>query len=104
MDATTYSVGEVVQFFLVNKGSEIKGCDYAHPAYTIYSLSPDGSRLPVSASDPIRAYRTVMSEGEPASATGPFSLDTGKISPGKYLIRFDCGNNVGREFENIARP
>jgi hypothetical protein len=104
MDATTYSVGEVVQFFLVNKGSEIKGCDYAHPAYTIYSLSPDGSRLPVSASDPIRAYRTVMSEGEPASATGPFSLDTGKISPGKYLIRFDCGNNVAREFEIIARP
>jgi hypothetical protein len=104
MDATTYSVGEVVQFYLVNKGSEIKGCDYAHPSYTIYSLSPNGSRLPVSTSDPIRAYRTVMSEGEPASATGPFSFDTGKISPGRYLIRYDCGNNVAREFEIMARP
>jgi len=104
MDATTYSVGEVVQFYLVNKGSEIKGCDYAHPSYTIYSLSPNGSRLPVSTSVPIRAYRTVMSEGEPASATGPFSFDTGKISPGRYLIRYDCGNNVAREFEIMARP
>ena len=103
MDATAYSVGEVVQFYLVNKGSEINGCDYAHPAYTIYSLSPDGSRLPVSASDPIRAYRTVMSGSEPASATGPFSLDTAKLSPGTYLIRFDCGNNVAREFEIMTR-
>jgi len=103
MDATAYSVGEVVEFYLVNKGPEIKGCDYAHPAYTIYSQSPDGSRLPVSGSDPIRAYRTVMSESEPASATGPFSLDTGKLSSGRYLIRFDCGNNVAREFEIMAR-
>jgi hypothetical protein len=104
MDATTYSVGEVVEFYLVNKGSEIKGCDYAHPAYTIYSLSPDGSRTPVSASDPARAYRTIMSVGEPASATGPFSLDTSKLSAGRYLIRFDCGKNVAREFEIMVRP
>ncbi|MFA5266686.1 MAG: hypothetical protein WC379_01845 [Methanoregula sp.] len=104
MDATTYSVGEVVEFFLVNKGPEIKGCDYAHPAYTIYSQSPDGSRIPVSASDPARAYRTIMSGSEPASATGPFSLDTSKLSAGNYLIRFDCGNNVAREFKIMARP
>jgi hypothetical protein len=103
MDATTYSVGEVVQFYLVNKGPEITGCDYAHPAYTIYHLSPDGTRLEVSANDPNRSYITVISLSEPGSATGPFSLDTRKLSPGRYLIRFDCGNSVAREFVIMAR-
>jgi hypothetical protein len=97
MDATVYTPGEVVEFYLVNKGAEIKGCDYAHPTYTIYHLSPDGTRLEIAKNDPIRAYRTVMT-ADPASATGPFSLDTGKLSPGRYLIRFDCGNNVSRDF------
>ena len=103
MDATVYTVGEVVLFSLVNKGSEIKGCDYAHPTYTIYHLSPDGTRLEVSKNDPVRSYRTVMSIGDPGSATGPFSLDTSKLSPGRYLIRFDCGNNVSRDFVIQAR-
>jgi hypothetical protein len=102
LDATSYTVGEVVQFYLVNKGAEITGCDYAHPIYTIYHLSPDGTRLAVSAGDPARAYRTVMSV-EPSTATGPFSLDTSKLSPGRYLIRFDCGNNVARDFVIQAR-
>lgn len=101
MDATTYSVGEVVQFFLVNKGPEISGCDYSHPAYTVYHLSPTGTRLPIAASDPARSYMTVISD--PNSATGPFSLDTRKLSPGRYLIRFDCGNNVAREFVIMSR-
>ncbi|MDD1681944.1 MAG: hypothetical protein LUQ35_10055, partial [Methanoregula sp.] len=96
MDATTYSVGEVVQFYLVNKGPEISGCDYAHPAYTVYHLSPTGTRLPIATYDPARSYMTVISD--PNSATGPFSLDTRKLSPGRYLIRFDCGNHVAREF------
>jgi hypothetical protein len=102
LDATVYTVGEVVQFYLVNKGSEIKGCDYAHPTYTIYHLSPDGTRLEVSKNDPVRSYRTVMT-ADPSSATGPFSLDTSKLSPGRYLIRFDCGNNVSRDFVIQAR-
>lgn len=101
MDATTYSVGEVVQFFLVNKGPEISGCDYAHPPYTVYHLSPTGTRLPIAASDPARSYMTIISD--PHSATGPFSLDTRKFSPGRYLIRFDCGNNVAREFVIMSR-
>ena len=101
MDATTYSVGEVVQFYLVNKGPEISGCDYAHPAYTVYHLSPTGTRLPIATYDPARSYMTVISD--PNSATGPFSLDTRKLSPGRYLIRFDCGNNVAREFVIMSR-
>lgn len=101
MDATTYSVGEVVQFYLVNKGPEISGCDYAHPAYTVYHLSPTGTRLPIATYDPARRYMTVISD--PNSATGPFSLDTRKLSPGRYLIRFDCGNNVAREFVIMSR-
>jgi len=44
---------------------------------------------------------TVISD--PNSATGPFSLDTRKLSPGRYLIRFDCGNNVTREFVIMSR-
>lgn len=102
MDAIVYKVGEVVQFYLVNKGPEISGCDYAHPAYTVYHLSPDRTRLAVATQDPNRSYTTVMSE-DPGSATGPFSLDTGRLSAGRYLIRFDCGNNVGREFVLLAR-
>jgi hypothetical protein len=101
MDATTYSVGEVVQFYLVNKGPEISGCDYAHPAYTVYHLSPTGTRLPIATGDPARSYMTVISD--PNSATGPFSLDTRKLSQGRYLIRFDCGNNVAREFVMMSR-
>jgi len=102
MDANVYKVGEVVLFYLVNRGPEIRGCDYSHPAYSVYHLSPDGTRLVVSTSDPNRSYTTVMS-GDPGSSTGPFSLGTGRLSPGRYLIRFDCGNNVGREFVLLAR-
>jgi hypothetical protein len=102
MDATTYSVGEVVQFYLVNKGSEIKGCDYAHPPYTVYLRLPDDSRRTIASGNPARSYLTVISEGEIASSTGPFSLDTSKLTPGRYIIRFDCGNNVAREFMIMA--
>ena len=102
MDATTYSVGEVVQFYLVNKGSEIKGCDYSHPPYTIYLHLPDDTRRVIASGDPTRSYLTVISDGEIASSTGPFSLDTRKLTPGRYIIRFDCGNNVAREFVIMA--
>jgi hypothetical protein len=98
MDAIVYTVGEVVQFYLVNKGPDIHGCDYSHPAYTIFHLSPDGTRLKVSSYDPNRSYNMVISGDEPGSATGPFSLDTRRLVPGRYLIRFDCGNNVSRDF------
>jgi hypothetical protein len=103
MDATVYTPGEVVQFYLVNKSPEITGCTYSHPAYTVYHLSPDGTRLSVSTNDPNRSYITLITEGEPGSATGPFSLDTRRLSPGRYLIRFDCGNNVSRDFVIQAR-
>ena len=102
MDATTYSVGEVVQFYLVNKGSEIKGCDYAHPPYTIFLRLPDDTRRVIASGDPARSCLTVISEGEIASSTGPFSLDTRKLTPGRYIIRFDCGNRVAREFVIMA--
>jgi len=101
MDSTTYAVGEVVQFYLVNKGPEISGCDYAHPPYTVYHLSPTGTRLRVSEGDPARSYMTVISD--PDTATGPFSLDTRRLSAGRYIIRFDCGNNVSREFAIMSR-
>lgn len=101
LDATSYSLGEVVQFYLVNKGPEIDGCDFAHPPYTVYHLSPTGVRLPVATGDPSRSYMTVMTD--PDSATGPFSLNTGKLSAGRYLIRFDCGRNVAREFVIMSR-
>ena len=101
MDATTYAVGEVVQFYLVNKGPEIAGCDYAHPPYTVYHLSPAGIRLKVATGDPARSYMTVISD--PYTATGPFSLDTHRLSAGRYVIRFDCGNNVSREFVIMSR-
>jgi hypothetical protein len=102
MDATTYSVGEVVQFYLVNKGSEIKGCDYTHPPYTVYLRMPDNTRRAIASGNPARSYLTVISEEEIASSTGPFSLDTSKLTQGRYIIRFDCGNNVAREFMIMA--
>jgi len=71
----------------VLQGSEISGCDYAHPAYTVYHLSPTGTRLPIATYDPARRYMTVISD--PNSATGPFSLDT--------------RNNVAREFVIMSR-
>lgn len=103
MDATVYKVGEVVLFYLVNRGPEISGCNVTHPAYSVYHLSPDGTRLKVATHDPTRAFMTVISREDPGSSTGPFSLDTSRLSPGRYLIRFDCGNNVGREFMLLAR-
>ena len=102
MSSTVYTAGEVVEFYLVNRGSEIKGCDYSRPAYTIYQLFPDGTRRKVSGSDPGRSYRVVISGGEPASSTGPFTFNSAGLVPGRFLIRFDCGNNVAREFVIMA--
>ena len=102
MDSTVYSAGEVVEFYLVNRGSEIKGCDYSRPAYTIYQLFPDGTRRKVSGSEPGRSYRVVIYEGEPTSSTGPFTFNTAGLVPGRFLIRFDCGNNVAKEFVIMA--
>jgi hypothetical protein len=103
MDATSYSVGEIVRFYLVNKGPEIDGCDYTHPPYTVYHLSPTGTRFEVSKSDPARFSTTTIVGDEPGTATGPFSIDTQRLSAGRYIIRFDCGNNVSREFVLKAR-
>ena len=103
MDATIYKAGEVVEFYLVNKGPEITGCSYTHPTYTIYRLFRDGTREKVSSEDPARSYLTVISGDEIASSTGPFTLGTASLIPGRYLIRFDCGNNVAREFILYAK-
>lgn len=98
LDETTYAVGEVVRFYLVNKGPEIRGCDYAHPSWTIYHISAEGARFNVSTSDPGRTTTNTIIEGEIATATGPFSLDTGRLGPGRYVIQFTCGGNISREF------
>jgi len=103
MDATIYKAGEVVEFYLVNKGPEITGCSYTHPTYTVYRLFRDGTREKVSSEDPARSYLTVISSDEIASSTGPFTLATASLIPGRYLIRFDCGNNVAREFILYAK-
>jgi hypothetical protein len=103
MDATLYKAGEVVEFYLVNKGPEITGCSYTHPTYTIYRLFRDGTREKISSEDPNRSYLTVISKDEIASSTGPFTLGTASLIPGRYLIRFDCGNNVAREFILYAK-
>jgi hypothetical protein len=103
MDATIYKAGDVVEFYLVNRGPEITGCSYTHPTYTIYRLFRDGTREKVSSEDPDRSYLTVISGDEIASSTGPFTISTASLIPGRYLIRFDCGNNVAREFILYAK-
>jgi hypothetical protein len=103
MDATSYVTGEVVRFYLVNKGPEIAGCSYTRPPYTVYRQYPDGTRTQVAKSDPSRSYSMTIIAGEPGSATGPLSVDTRKMPPGRYLIIFDCGNNVAREFMILPR-
>jgi hypothetical protein len=103
MDATSYTTGEVVRFYLVNKGPEITGCSFSHPPYTVYSLSQIGTRTKVAESDPSWSYSMVIIANEPGSATGPLSVDTRRLVPGRYLIRFDCGNNVAREFVILPR-
>jgi len=102
MDAETYNAGDVVQFYLVNRGTEIKGCDYAQPAFTIYQIYPDGTRRKVSGNIPGISYQVVMT-GDPGSATGPLNFNTAGMVPGRYLIRFDCGNNVAKEFVIYAK-
>jgi hypothetical protein len=103
MDATLYKAGEVVQFYLVNKGPEITGCSFTHPAYTVYRELQDGTRQKIASDDPSRSYPMVIAKEEVASSTGPFTLDTARLIPGRYLIRFDCGNNVAREFILYAK-
>ena len=102
MDAETYNAGDIVQFYLVNRGAGITGCDYARPAFTIYQIFPDGTRRKVSGNIPGISYRAVMT-GDPGSATGPLSFNTAGMVPGRYLIRFDCGSNVAREFVIYAK-
>jgi len=102
MDAETYNAGDVVQFYLVNRGAEIKGCDYAQPAFTIYQIFPDGTRRKVSGNIPGISYQVVMT-GDPGTATGPLTFNTAGMVPGRYLIRFDCGNNVAKEFVIYAK-
>ena len=102
MDAETYNAGDIVEFYLVNRGEEIKGCDFAQPAFSIFQLFPDGTRRKVSGNIPGISYRAVMT-ADPGSATGPLSFNTAGMVPGRYLIRFDCGNNVAREFVIYAK-
>jgi hypothetical protein len=102
IDASSYAVGEVVQFYLVNKGPGITGCNYTHPSWTAYHISPAGTKFIVATGDPSRSYMTNILEGEIATATGPMSLDTNRLGAGRYMIQFDCGNNMSREF--VLRP
>lgn len=102
MDADFYNAGDIVEFYLVNRGDEIKGCDHAQPAFSVYQIFQDGTRRKVAGNIPGIIYRATMTD-EPSTATGPLTFNSAGMLPGRYLIRFDCGDNVAREFVIYAK-
>lgn len=94
MDADVFNVGEVVEFYMINEGSEILTCANWQPSYSVLLLLDNGTRQRVADSGVVQP---AISYIKPGSVTPHYRIETTGWEPGRYLIRFDC-NAVSREF------
>lgn len=94
MDSDVYNQGEVVEFYVVNKGTETLTCANV-PTYRVFSQNENGTwdYLP-DIGPPMYPRISYMKPGE---IIPPMRFATAGWIPGRYRIVFDCG--IMREFE-----
>jgi len=94
MESDVYNQGEVIEFYVVNEGSESLLCDYI-PTFGVSQRMDDGSwrLLPESSQTASGGLR----DWKPGEVSRTFRFATTGWMPGRYRIVFDCG--IMREFE-----
>jgi hypothetical protein len=97
MDANTYNQGEVIEFYLINSGSERLRCGSINPYFSVsYKLeNGDWGYAPREPGPleaiPIQPMPTYMKPGE---STPVYRLITNDWKPGLYRISFNCNRPV----------
>jgi hypothetical protein len=98
MDSDVYNQGEVIEFSVINEGSETLACWSTIPYFHIYrqigtwELQPEYTGFKAS-------YEFYLQPGE---STPSRQFSTADRPPGHYKIVTECG--VSREFEIRAAP
>ncbi len=93
MSSDIYIQGEVIEFNIVNGGSESLMCRHTLPPYSLYRQT--GSWEPVI--KPTGTQTSWGSELKPGDSTQVQQLSTAYLTPGHYKLATGCG--VSREFE-----
>jgi hypothetical protein len=95
MDSDVYNQGEVVEFYVVNKGTDTLTCANNPPSYFIFFRNENGTweYLP-EVGPPMLPQILYLKPGVTLPAR---RFVTTGWRPGRYRIVFDCG--IRREFE-----
>ena len=94
MDADVYNQGEVIEFYLINEGSEKLACANTPPSFGIYhQLNYSWEFL----TEQVETVAPGFSHLEPGESTRVRRIITTTWTPGRYKIVSDCG--ISREFE-----
>jgi hypothetical protein len=95
MDADVYNVGEIVEFYMVNQGSEPLPCYNSPITFRVYRHNENNTwDLQPEPQETVTDYLVYMKPGE---KTRVFRLITTNWTPGRYKIASVC--RVSREFE-----
>ena len=92
MDSDVYNQGEVVEFYVVNEGSETLTC-WTPPSIHLYRQIGTWELQ----TEPVVTHSTYGYSLKPGESTPSRQLSTANRIPGHYKIVADCG--VSREFE-----
>lgn len=95
MDSTVYNQGEVIEFYLVNEGTETLTCNNTPPTFSIFRQTENKSWEIQSEFEETRS--PLISYLAPGESTRAQRITTTSLLPGRYMIVCDCG--VSREFE-----
>ena len=95
MDSDVYNQGEVIEFYVVNEGTETLTCANSPPSYRIYHQIEDKSwEIQTGVSE---TMSPLISYFKPGETTRVRRLITTDWTAGRYRIVFDCG--ISREFD-----
>jgi hypothetical protein len=95
MESNVYNQGEVVEFYVVNEGSEALTC-YAMPlSFNLFRKTNNNSWEYLT--EAVETKIDHLSYLKPGESTRVRRLITSDWVPGRYKIAFDCG--ISREFE-----
>lgn len=95
MDAESYKSGEVVEFKLINRGTGTVVCPATDPGYTISFLPEGGSAVFVASGG---AQTREVTKLTPSTWTKAYTLNTANLTPGTYIVEFNCDTGYSREF------
>lgn len=88
MESDVYNQGEVVEFYVVNEGSDSLSC-WIPNSYQIYRKDPEGSwELQVT---PVKTFISRGYDLKPGELTPVQTINTDDKDPGLYKIVSDCG-------------